>query len=193
MDCIYNIESLERKLKGVLDEKRYKHSIGVKNEAEKMAVIFGVDREKAIIAGLLHDCAKRMSFEESLEYCNKHNVELDDWTMRCPPVLHAPVGAVVAEYEYGISDSEILDAIRFHTVARQDMTLLDKIIYVADMTEPNRDFNGVSELRELSRKDIDSAYREAIFQSFKFNLEKGSIIHPNTVYAWNEICRNKHK
>ncbi len=193
MEYIPDIKAIDEKLKNALDEKRYNHSIGVRDEAKRMAELFGADISKALIAGFVHDCAKRMSFRESIQICEKYGVLLDDITKLCPPVIHAPAGAVIAEREYGILDKEILDAIRFHTVARAGMTLLDKIIYVADMTEPQRDFDGVEKLRKLSETDINLAYQEAIRLSLVFNLCKGNLIHPNTLYAWNETCKNKLK
>lgn len=182
-------KELQKKLGSSLKKKRFEHSLGVCGEAVRMAALFGADEEKAYIAGLLHDCAKCLSRDEETEVCKKYNIYLDDMTDRCHAVAHAPIGAVLAEHEYGITDPEILDAIRYHTVARADMTLLDKIIYVADMTEPNRDYDGADELRKLAKKNIDAAYREAVRQSLIHNLNKGAIIHPNTLEAWNSICK----
>lgn len=188
MDYMYDIEDTERKLKCSIDEKRFKHSIGVKNEAVRMAELFGASREKAMFAGILHDCAKCFSLAQSMELCKEHGVELDEWTLQCPQIVHASVGALTARYEYGICDEEILNAIRVHTVAAEKMSLLDKIIYVADMAEPNRDFDGIDVIRDLSCRDIDLAYKEAIRVSLQFNLRKGNVIHPDTIYAWNKIC-----
>ncbi|MBQ3124388.1 MAG: bis(5'-nucleosyl)-tetraphosphatase (symmetrical) YqeK [Clostridia bacterium] len=188
------IKEIESKLKNELDEKRYKHSISVADEAVRLAGLYGGDKEKAYLAGLIHDCAKCLPYDKAIELAKKYGCVLDDETLACPGVVHAPIGAVVAEHEYGISDTEILDAIRYHTVARKGMTLLDKIIYLADMTEPYRDFNGVENLRKLCNEDIDLAFCEALRRSLQFNIEKGNIMHPNTLYAWNEMCiKNKHK
>lgn len=180
-------KEIQERLKASLKDKRFIHSLGVCDEAVRMAKQFGADEDKAYIAGLLHDCAKNLTRTEETELCKKYDVEIDNITLICQPVMHAPLGAVVAQYEYGINDSEILDAIRYHTVARSDMTLLDKIIYVADMIEPSRDFEGASRLRELSKTSIDSAYREALRQSLIHNIGKGTVIHPNTLDAWNEV------
>lgn len=184
------IKEIEKKLKTVLDEKRYKHSLNVADEAVRLAELHGGDKEKAYLAGLVHDCAKCIPYSDAI----KTGCELDRETLACPGVVHAPVGAYIAEHEYGITDVEILDAIRYHTVAREGMTLLDKIIYLADMTEPYRDFSGVEKLRHLSEENIDLAFCEALRRSLQFNIEKGNIMHPNTLYAWNEMCiKNKHK
>lgn len=183
-----NIIDIKEKLKKALTEKRYNHSISVADEAVRLAERYGYDKDKAYLAGLVHDCAKSIPYSEAVNM----GCELDRETLACPGVVHAPVGAYVAEYEYGITDTEILDAIRYHTVARENMTLLDKIIYLADITEPYRDFDGVEKLRQLCNEDIDLAFCEALRRSVVFNIEKGNIIHPNTLYAWNEMCiKNK--
>lgn len=188
------IKEIEKKLKNELDEKRYKHSLSVADEAVRLAGLYGVNKEKAYLAGLVHDCAKCLPYDIAIEMAKKHGCVLDTETLACPGVVHAPVGAVVAEHEYGISDTEILDAICYHTVARREMTLLDKIIYLADIIEPYRDFAGVESLRRLCEEDIDLAFCEALRRSLQFNIEKGNIMHPNTLYAWNEMCiKNKHK
>lgn len=184
------IKEIEKKLRIELDEKRYKHSISVADEARRLADLYGADKEKAYLAGLIHDCAKCVPYSDAV----KTGCELDRETLACPGVVHAPVGAYIAEHEYGITDTEVLDAIRYHTVARESMTMLDKIIYLADITEPYRDFEGVENLRKLCNEDIDLAFCEALRRSLLFNIEKGNIMHPNTLYAWNEMCiKNKLK
>lgn len=188
-----NKKEMQSKLKAALKKKRYEHSLGVCAEAVRMAELFGADADKAYIAGLLHDCAKCLSEEQENEACQKYGYVPDIMTKVCHPVLHAPLGAVVAENEYGVTDREILDAIRYHTAARAGMTLLDKIVYVADMTEPGRDYDGAEHLRSLACKDIDEAYSEALRQSLMHNIKKGSIIHPNSLDAWNNIIIEKNK
>ena len=188
-----NKEIMSEKLKAALTEKRFIHSLGVRDEAVRMAKLFGCDEEKAYIAGLLHDCAKYPAIEKEERKIIEYNLCFDELTMLCRPVVHAPLGAVVAKKEYGITDSEILDAIRFHTTAREDMSLLGKIIYVADMTEPSREFEGVELLRSLSHKSIDEAFVEALRQSLVFNLKKKTIIHTDTLKAWNWMCINNRR
>lgn len=182
------IKEIKKKLKNELDEKRYKHSLSVADEAVRLAGLHGENKEKAYMAGLVHDCAKCIPYNDAI----KSGCELDRETLACPGVVHAPVGAYIAEREYGITDIEILDAIRYHTVAREKMTVLDKVIYLADIIEPYRDFDGVENLRKLCNEDLDLAFCEALRRSVVFNIEKGNIIHPNTLYAWNEMCmKNK--
>lgn len=186
-----DIKEMKKKLAIALKKKRYKHSIGVSREALRMARLFGADEEKAYIAGLLHDCAKCCEKDEQFEICKKYGIEVDKYTHLCPAVLHAPAGAALAEHEYGIDDPEILSAIRYHTTACADMSLLDKIIYVADMTEPGRDYDGADELRALAAKDIDEAYTEALRQTLMFNIQKYAAVHPDTLAAWNAVMAGK--
>lgn len=184
---------MKDKLKKALSEKRYKHSLGVCDEAVKMAEKFGADKEKAYLAGLLHDCAKGYTNDEQIELCGKYGIELDDITFACKPVIHAPLGAVIAKVEYGIDDKEILEAIRCHTVAKENMSLLDKIIYIADMIEPTRDFPGVDQIRKAAYDDIDKAVIMGLKKSIVFNAQKDKIIHPDTISAWNYILRDTKK
>lgn len=176
---------MKNKLKGTLSEKRYKHSLGVCDEAVKLAEKYVADTEKAYLAGLLHDCAKGYDTDKQIELCAKYGIELDEITLACKAVIHAPLGAAVAKDKYGIDDEEILEAIRCHTVAKASMSLLDKIIYIADMIEPMRDFPGVEKLRKAAYEDIDKAFIMGLKQSIVFNAEKNKIIHPDTISAWN--------
>lgn len=184
-------EFMKNKLREMLPPKRYKHSMGVCAEAVKMAKLYGEDTEKAYIAGLLHDCAKCFSENEQIRLCGEYGIELDKVTLACPAVIHAPLGAETAKREFGIGDEEILNAIRFHTVARAGMTKLEKIVYIADMTEPMRDFNGVDKIRALAYENLDDAFLEALNQSMGFNLKKNTVIHPDTLRARNDILMRK--
>lgn len=184
---------MKKKLKASLSEKRYRHSLGVAKAAKELAAKYGCDEEKAYIAGLLHDCAKGYSIEEQIALCKKLGVSLDNHTLNCPPVIHGFLGAKIAEKEYGISDTEILDAIRYHTVGRAEMTLLDKIIYIADMTEENRDFEDVEELRKTADKGLDEAILLSVEKQFKLQAKRRGTIHPNMIYMWNDILMERNE
>ena len=182
------------KLKNTLPKKRFEHTLGVKETALRLARHYGADEKKAEIAALLHDCAKGMSFEEQIKKCKELKLVLDEETMACPPVIHAPLGACIARREYGICDEEILNAICYHTVGRVGMSDLDKIIYVADMIEPTRDYEGVEELREKAYNDLDAVMLAALNQCIIHNVKKGSIIHTDTIKCRNDIIeRMKEK
>lgn len=182
---------MKEKLRKVLKESRYLHSLGVSETAVKMAKLYGVDEEKAYLAGLLHDCAKCFDSETQTAMCKQYGIELDEITLACPAVIHAPLGAAVAKAEYGIEDEEILSAIRLHTTGGAKMTRLDKIIYIADMVEPTRAYNGVDELREIAFKDLDEAMFKALQSTLRFNIQKGTAIHPDTLSAWNSLLLHK--
>ena len=188
-----DIAKIDEALNTALGKKRYTHSVYVAHMAVDMAKVFGVDTNKAYIAGLIHDCAKAMSYDMMLNTAKKYGYTIDEITLQCSGIMHADIGALLARYEYGIEDNEILDAIRYHTVARCGMTKLDKIIYVADMAEPMRDFDGVELLRKLAETDLDEEYFLALIKSLKFNLDKKNIIHPNTLYAYNEVLINSRE
>lgn len=160
------------------------------DEAVKLAEKYGADTEKAYTAGILHDCAKGYDTDEQIKLCQKYGVVLDDITLACKPVIHAPLGAKIAKAEYGVNDKDVLDAIMCHTVAKENMSLLDKIIYIADMIEPMRDFDGVDELRKAAYENIDKAFILGLKQSIVFNAQKNKIIHPNTLSAWNYMLMN---
>ena len=118
---------------------RYEHTLGVSYTAMALAMRYGQDLDQAELAGLLHDCAKYFNDEEIIKKCRKHGIEVSEAELRAPAVLHAKYGAWLAKNRYGVSDPEILSAIRWHTTGRANMTTLDKIIYVADYIEPRRD------------------------------------------------------
>lgn len=181
--------ALKEKLKSMLTDGRYKHSIGVMETAVKLAGLYGADVKKAEIAGLLHDCAKNMSLSESLEIAEKYAVPLSEIEKTSSALIHAPIGAVIARERFGIEDKEILSAIEAHTVAKEKMSVLDKIIYLADMIEPSRNFPDVEKYRQLAFEDLDRAFLFALDRSIIFNVEKGVKLHPNTVLARNEMIK----
>lgn len=178
------------KLKKALKPKRYVHSLGVSSTAVKLAEKFNVDTDKARIAGMLHDCAKCIDSDEQIKLCEKYNIPLSDITLECPAVIHAPLGAAVAKAEYGIEDCEILRSIALHTTGGKNMSKLDKIIYIADMIEPSRDYKGVDDLRKIAMSNLDEAMLEALQSTLKFNIKKESLVHPDTIDAWNDLLLN---
>ena len=182
---------MKEKLKAALKPKRYIHSMGVCDTAHRMAARFGVDTKKAYLAGLLHDCAKCFENEKQIGLCKEYGIELSRITLECPAVIHAPLGAAIAKAEYGINDKEILQAILFHTTGGWNMTKLDKIIYIADMIEPSRDYPGVEDLRKEAEKDLDNAMLMALKSTLEFNIKKGNIVHPDTINAWNDLLISK--
>ncbi len=146
-----NRDKMISRLKSKINDRRFEHSLGVEYTAACMAMVHGADVEKARIAGLLHDCAKCLPTKEKLEKARKHKLAVSKFEENNPDMLHGKLGAYYARARYEVDDEEILDAITYHTTGRPNMTLLDKIIFVADYIEPNR--------KEL--KDMDIIRREA--------------------------------
>lgn len=174
-------ETLQKQLKNVLDESRYEHTIGVMYTAGCMAMAHGYDIQKAMLAGLLHDCAKCMTHEERLLLCEEHHVEVTPSELDNKSLLHAKAGAILAKVQYDITDDEILHAIAVHTTGEPDMNTLDKIIYIADYIEPGRDKAPNLELiRTLAYKDLDSCMAQILYDTLNYLKTRGGLIDPAT-------------
>ena len=177
-DSIRNIYTI---LKNTISDHRMHHTAGVIETAIRLAHDNHIDTTKARLAALLHDCAKYLPTDELI------NRSKDSFQII--PVLHAEVGAQLAEEVYGINDPDILHAIRLHTTGDVGMTELDKIIYLADMIEPSRNYPGVEELRSVS--DLNKAVYLALKRTLKYTEESGSAIHPATLRAINDLGGRK--
>lgn len=155
MDAIC-IKDLKKDLKKEMDDSRFEHTMGVMYTCGALAMRYGYDLEKAMLAGLMHDCAKCMPNAKKLKMAEKHHLEITDLERKNPFMLHAKLGALLAKKRYDIEDTEILDAIRWHTTGRPEMTLLDKIVYIADYIEPKRDkAPHLPEIRRMAFLDLD--------------------------------------
>ncbi|MCR5687141.1 MAG: bis(5'-nucleosyl)-tetraphosphatase (symmetrical) YqeK [Lachnospiraceae bacterium] len=151
-------EECRRMLKDSISRKRYLHSIGVSNTAACLAMRYGGDCQSAYYAGLLHDCAKGMSGGELIERAYKAGIEPSEVELEEPDLLHSKVGSVIAKEKYGIDNEDILSAIYYHTTGRPKMTLNEKIVFVADYIEPNRNgLTDLSRIRTMAFTDIDTA------------------------------------
>ncbi len=157
MDTIC-IKDLKKELKKEMDDSRFEHTLGVMYTCGALAMRYGYDLEKAMLAGLMHDCAKCMPNAKKLKAAETNHLEITDLERKNPFMLHAKLGAFLAKKKYDIEDREILDAIRWHTTGRPDMTMLDKIVYIADYIEPKRDkAPNLHEIRQLAFLDLDKA------------------------------------
>ncbi len=157
MDAIC-IKDLKKDLKKEMDDSRFEHTLGVMYTCAALAMRYEYDLEKAMLAGLLHDCAKCMPNAKKLKMAEKHHLEISSLERKNPFMLHAKLGAFLAKKKYDIEDEEILNAIRWHTTGRPDMTLLDKIVYVSDYIEPRRDkAQNLPKIRQLAFMDLDQA------------------------------------
>lgn len=174
-----------------LKETRFRHSLSVSETATTLAMKYGVNIESARIAGLVHDCGKNMTDEQLIKIAVDHEIQLDEVYFRNPSLLHGIVGSIIASEEMGIHDEDILNAICYHTTGRKDMSMLEKIIFIADYTEPLRKCVGVEELRNLSLSDLDGAVMQSLDNTIKFVVNEKKILHNDTVDARNYLlCKN---
>lgn len=175
-------EDLERQLK----PSRFQHILGVADTAKEMAEHFKVNPNKAYFAGILHDCAKHKTDSELLRICRENHIEITEAEIRKPDLLHAKVGAYIAETKYGITDKEILSAITWHTTGKEDMSALDKIIFSADYIEPNRTKQpNLDYLRSISLKDLDLLVYSILKDTMDYLQKSGNkCIDENTKKAY---------
>lgn len=170
--------------------KRHAHILGVEEEAVRLARRWGADPELARRAGILHDCTKYLELEDQLQICRKYGIVLDDLEQGAVKLLHSKTGAALAKHIYG-QPEEVYWAIFWHTTGKPDMTLLEKIVYLADYMEPNRDFDGVEELRRLCYEDLDAALQMGLEMSVEDLKERGVPIHKNTQGALDWIKEHR--
>lgn len=176
------LPELEQAVVGLLKPDRVNHVLGCRDTAVALARHWGADETDAARAGLLHDITKALDGPLQLTLCREYGVELDDFSIKNPKTLHALTGSLVAERIFGESVA-VVSAIRSHTTGKADMRLLEKIIYVADYMEPNRDFPGVEHLRKLAYTDIDMALKMGLEMTLKMLTEQGREISPESQEA----------
>ena len=171
-----------------LKPKRMPHVLGTEREAAFLAEKYGGDVTAARIAALLHDCTKKLDMDRQLSLCRHYGIDLDPLEQVSLKLLHSKTGAAVARDKFGVTD-EIYNAIYYHTTGKADMTLLEKIIYLADYIEPSRSFPGVEELRAAVHEDLDRGLCQALADSIRELQGYGSPVHPNTREALSYIQR----
>ncbi|MBY0597192.1 bis(5'-nucleosyl)-tetraphosphatase (symmetrical) YqeK [Bacillus bingmayongensis] len=177
-------------VKQQMHEKRYIHTIGVMETAIELAKLYGVDEKKAEMAAIFHDYAKCRSIQEMEDIIKQEELPKDLLHYN-KELWHAPVGAYLVEKEVGITDTEILQAITYHTSGHEEMTMLDKVIYVADYIEPGRKFPGVEEVRKLAQEDINKALLFALKRTIQFLMEKNQTIYPLTFQTYNAVLKEE--
>lgn len=190
-DKMLSETEIREHLKNNLTEKRFNHSIAVASEAVRLACRWGADEEKAYLAGLVHDCCKDMPANIMLQTADDFGILLSDLEKAAPKLWHARVGAVYLNRVFGIEDEEIADAVRYHTTARAGMSLLEKILYLADFTSADRDYDGVEEMRKAVDESMEKAMTIALCFTIGELSEKQSPIHEDTFAAYNEVMLNK--
>ena len=185
-------EEMRAILEQQLTPSRYRHSLGVADTAAMLARRFGMNEERARVAGLLHDCGRVYETSDLPLEARRRGIPIGKIESVMPLLLHAYIGAYLIYEVYGVNDAVIAQAIWRHTVGGANMTALDKIIYYADMIEPSRAYPEVEHLRELARTaSLDEMMLVGLTESIIFVAQKGGLIHPDTITARNELILSR--
>lgn len=189
-DISKKIRKIQKKLRHKLSNTRYQHTIGVAYTAGSLAMKYNVDINQAIIAGLLHDCAKYLSDEDILKKSIAYNLDISDAEYKLPFLLHAKLGAYFAKTIYGISDNNITDAIKWHTTGKPDMSTLEKIIYIADYIEPARyKMPNLDIIRKTAFEDIDECLKLILSDTINYLNNTNTFIDDTTQKTYEFYCR----
>lgn len=184
---MYNIKEYTTVIRERLSDYRFYHSLCVAESAKELARRYGADEEKAEVAGILHDVMKESTKKEQLEIIEKACMTITELEKSRKKFYHQISGSAYAKVVLGIEDKEILDAIRYHTTGRANMTLMDEIIYLADFISADRDYEDV----DIMRQKVDEGKAEGLLYSTRYTIKsvikKGKILHPETVNAYNWI------
>ncbi|MCR4926098.1 MAG: bis(5'-nucleosyl)-tetraphosphatase (symmetrical) YqeK [Clostridiales bacterium] len=175
-------------LKQRLGEKRFNHSLNVAEEAVRLAKKYSVDVEKAYKAGLLHDIMKEEKPEIQFEAIVKSGMPFTEVEKSNQKLWHAMAGAAYIKNELGIEDEEIINAVRYHTTAKAGMTMLEKVIYIADFTSKERDYDGVEKMRELADVSLEQAMLEGLSFTLQKLVEKNKLLNLDSINAYNEVA-----
>ena len=175
------IRKMQKKLKPHLDKDRYSHTLGVMYTAAALAMCHGADLDQALTAGLLHDCAKCIPGETKIRLCRRYHLNISEAEQKNPSLLHAKLGAFLAAKKYHVRDRDILNAIASHTTGRPHMSVLEKIIYIADYMEPGREeLPNMGDVRKLAFQDLEECLYRILKDSLTYLNSKDMVIDPMT-------------
>ena len=178
-------------IKGRLTEQRFIHSLNVADCAKELAIKFGADPEKAYTAGLIHDCCKDTPAGKQLSYMLENGADLSEIEISTAKLYHAMCGSIYIKKEFGIENEDIINAVRYHTTGRKNMSLLEKIVFIADFISAERDYDGVEIMREKAVKSLDEAIVEGLGFTIKDLIDRGErFVHPDTIDAYNDAMMN---
>ena len=183
-------EEIYEIVKSKLSDKRFYHSVCVVERCIEYAKIYGVDLEKIKIAGIVHDIAKEIPKEEQYNLAQKYNIELDEIEKLQTPLIHSKLGAVIAKKEYNCSD-DICEAIKYHTTGKENMNLMEKILFISDATSRDRKYENTEYLYNLSKKSLDEAILELLKFSITDLINNNLLVHPNSIKAFNYLLLEK--
>ncbi|MBI5699700.1 bis(5'-nucleosyl)-tetraphosphatase (symmetrical) YqeK [Candidatus Saganbacteria bacterium] len=185
-----DLNSLKAGLKKLLPKERFEHSLRVMEQAEELARRFKVSVEPAGIAALLHDCSRYLNREGMLKSAREGGYKIDPIEELEPKLLHARLSAKIARDRFGVTDPDVLQAIESHTVGRPNMSKLEKVVYLADHIESDRDYSGVEKVRELADKDLDRAILASIDKMIAHLIEQDLPIFEGTILTRNWLLIN---
>lgn len=182
-----NITEYRRIIRPLLGDYRFHHSVCVSDAACELARQYGADEDKAQMAGILHDVMKDIPHEEQLKRMEEYGVVLTDVELHAPKLWHAILGAAYLHHVLGISDPELLDAVRYHTTGRAHMMLMDKIIFTADFISADRTYDGVKKFRKMAKESLPKVMHAELAYTIESLAKDGIPIHPDTLAAYNEV------
>ena len=182
----YNLKKMQKKVKKYMDEDRYTHTVGVMYMCAALSMAHGEDLLHAQVAGLLHDCAKCMPNDKKIKICEKNKIEISNAERENPFLLHAKLGSYLANKKYGIEEEEILNAIRYHTTGKPQMSRLEKIVYIADYIEPmrNKALN-LPLIRKIAFQDLDESMYLILHDTLEYLNGQEDVLDPMTKMAYD--------
>ena len=192
----YDLESMSRKLSKYMDQNRWYHTQGVRFMSAALAMAHGADLKKAELAGLLHDCAKCISDSKKIKICDKNGIAITKVERENPFLLHAKVGVYIAREKYGVTEPDVLDAIRYHTTGKPGMTPLDQIVFIADYIEPRRNKSRhLPEIRKMAFRDLNECCYLILKDMLLYLNSKSGQIDSNTqeAYAFYEEVHDERR
>ena len=191
-----SVKEYQKIIKPHLSDKRYHHSCEVAKAAKRLAKKYGADQEKAEIAGILHDIMKDTPKDEQLKIMNRFGIILNDIEAVTPNLWHQISGAAYVEHELDIKDPEIISPIRWHTSGKKDMTLMEKVVFIADFISDDRDYKGVDKMRAIAKESLDKAIIEGLSFTISELAQNEKAIIPDTFDAYNDavmsVMRGKY-
>ena len=191
-----SIEEIQEKLRVEFKGNRFSHTLGVQYTSICLAMRYGADLKKAELAGLLHDCAKQLPESEMISICETYGEEISEFEYMHPFLLHGKAGACVAQKEYGINDTEVLDAMRYHTTGRPEMTQIEEIVFVADYIEPGRKHaENLDMLRQMAFVDLKQTVLIILEQTLDYLKRTDAAVDQSTVVTrdyYKALLRSKN-
>ena len=185
------IDEILQRLPEYETQKRIDHSIRVMETALKLYKLWGGNKQVLSYAGLLHDIARDLPVEKLIEIAQRNGYQIDQIEAENPVILHAPVGAIIAKNDFGITDEDILNCIRYHTTGRANITINEAIIYLADFIEPGRDFEDAAKVRSIAFTDLKEAVLEETILNVVYLMNARTPIHPRTIEMFNSLLKKQ--